>query len=116
MVIDYSAEAKKLDEYKPGENSIFWKPTPGKHQVKFLSELDDADPFIEDGKAPQPRAKIDLMIGTEQKTWTFGKGNSPASTFSQLVRLAQEHSNSLVGVSATIVVVNDGKRNKYTIV
>ena len=40
MSIDYEAEQKVLEDFKPEEGSLFWKPTAGQHKVKSLSELE----------------------------------------------------------------------------
>lgn len=116
MAINYEEEAKKLEAFEPGDSSMYWKPVPGKHKVNAMSELEDAEPFIEEGKEPNPQVKIKLKVGDEEKTWTMGKGKSPASSYGQLVALAKENNNSLVGKQFTIVVISDGNKNKYTIV
>jgi hypothetical protein len=116
MAINYATEAQRLDAFKPGESADYWKPEPGKWKVKALSELEEATPYVEEGKDPKPQVKIKLSIEGKEKTWTIGQGVSPASTYGQLVKLAQEKGNTLLGAEFTIVVVSDGNKNKYTIV
>ena len=115
-MINYEEEQKKLDNFKPGEGVDFWKPKAGQHKVKALSELEDTEPFIEEGKEPKPQVKIALKVGEEEKVWTMAKGVSLASSYGQLVKLATGNGNILKDLEFTIVVVNDGKKNTYTIV
>ena len=114
--INYKDESQRLDNYIPGESSDFWKPVEGKHRVKALSELEDTEPYVEEGKDPRPQVKIRLLINGKEMTWTIGVGATRASTYGQLIKLAQERGDKLTGEEFTIVVVNDGNKNKYTIV
>ena len=117
--MDYQEELKRLQE---GGN--FWKPKPGQYKVKSLTELEDTDPFVrktknekgEDIEEASPQAKIKISINGEEKTWTFGKGKTPASTYGQLVELATKHTNALTNVEFSVVVKSDGTKNDYTIV
>lgn len=117
MVINYNEEVKRLEAYKPEENSDFWKPAAGQYKVKALTELQEAEPFKEEGKADKPQAKIDLLLSDDKKvTWTVGKGKSVASAYGQLCKLATAKDGKLTDVQFTIVVTFDGKKNSYTIV
>lgn len=114
--MDYQKELKRLQE---GGN--YWKPKVGQFKVKALSELEEADPFTRKGKdgakdEVTPQAKIKILVGGEEKVWTFGFGATLASTYGQLVKLASEHANGLTGVEFSVVVKSDGTKNDYTIV
>ncbi len=117
--MDYQEELKRLQE---GGN--FWKPKPGQYKLKALTELEEADPYIrktkndkgEETTESSPQAKVKVLIGEETKTWTFGKGKTPASTYGQLIELATKHANQLNGVEFSVVVKSDGTKNDYTIV
>lgn len=113
--MNYQEELKKLQE---GGN--YWKPKAGQFKVKALSELEGADPFVKkrDGQVDEvhPQIKITILVNGEEKTWTFGKGKTPASTYGQLVELATKHANALTNVEFSVVVKNDGTKNDYTIV
>ena len=117
--MDYQEELKRLQE-----SGNYWKPKVGQYKVKALTELESADPYIrktkdEDGKEVEeasPQAKIQVSIDGEEKTWTFGIGKTPASTYGQLVELATKHANQLKGVDFSVVVKSDGTKNDYTIV
>lgn len=115
MGINYNEEVERLDKFVPGENSQFWKPKAGQYRVKSLTELEDSDPFEQEGKEPKPQAKIDLLIGEDKFTWTIGKGVSPASAYGQLCKLGKLK-GTLKNVDFMIVVTNDKKKNSYTIV
>lgn len=113
--MDYQTELKRIQE---GGN--FWKPKPGQFKVKALTELEEAEPFTrkkEDGSDEvTPQAKIKLLVEGEEKTWTFGLGKTPASTYGQLVELAVKNNNKLIDVEFSVVVKSDGTKNDYTLV
>jgi len=113
--VNYQEELKRLQE---GGN--YWKPKVGQFKVKALTELEDAEPFIRKKEGlpdeESPQAKIKILVEGEEKTWTFGKGKTPASTYGQLVELATKHANELAGVEFSVVVKSDGTKNDYTIV
>lgn len=113
--MDYQEELKKIQE-----GGDYWKPKAGQFKVKALSELEEAEPFIKQREGQEdeihPQAKIRLLIAEEEKTWTFGKGKTPASTYGQLIELATKHANQLKDVEFSVVVTNDGTKNNYTIV
>ena len=112
--MDYQKEIQKLEAYIPGGD--FWKAESGQHHVKALGELEDADPYEEEGKEPQPRMKLKILVDGKEVDWTFGVGKTKASTYGQLCNLAANKNNKLEGEQFTVVVKNDGKKNDYTIV
>ena len=113
--MDYQNELKKIQE---GGN--FWKPKAGQFKVKALTELETADPYVKkrEGQSDEvsPQAKIRILVNGDEKSWTFGIGKTPASTYGQLVELATKHVNQLKGVEFSVVVKSDGTKNDYTIV
>ena len=113
--MEYQNELKKLQE-----GSDYWKPKVGQFKVKSLTELEDTDPYIKqksDGTSEShEQKKIQIIVNDEEKTWTFGKGQTPASTYGQLVELATKKNNTLVNVEFTVIVKSDGTKNDYTIV
>jgi len=125
-MVNYNEEVNRLESFKPTEGSLFWKPTAGQYKVKALGELVDADPFVEEGKADKPQVKVELEIKEykgkatdvklDSKTWTMSVGKSTASSYGQLCQLAKAKDGKLTGIEFTIVVVNDGTKNSYTIV
>jgi len=116
MGINYNEEVKRLDAFKPDEQSDFWKPKAGQYKVKSLTELENAEPYKEEGKPDKPQMKIDLLIEDKKLTWTMGIGKSPASSYGQLCKLAVLRNGVLANQEFTVVVTNDGKKNTYTIV
>jgi hypothetical protein len=113
--MDYQKELKRLQE---GGN--YWKPKVGQFKVKALSELEEADPFTRKGKdgakdEVTPQAKIKILVGGEEKVWTFSLGVTLASTYGQLVKLATEHGNTLLGYDFNVAVKSDGNKNDYTV-
>ncbi len=116
--MEYQNELKRLQE-----GSDYWKPKAGQFKVKALTELEEADPYIKkvvvDGKEQEEKNeqfKIKILIADEEKTWTFGKGKTPVSTYGQLIELATKHANQLKDVEFSVVVKSDGVKNDYTIV
>lgn len=113
--MDYQQELKRMNE-----GSNYWKPKPGQFKVKALSEIEDTDPFVkkkEDGTEDvNEQFKIKIEVNGEEKTWTFGKGKTAASTEFQLVDLAIKNGSKLTGVQFTVVVKSDGNKNDYTII
>ena len=113
--MEYQDELKKLQE-----GSNYWKPKPGQFKVKSLTELEDTDPYVKqlpEGKTEEhEQKKIQIVVDGEEKTWTFGKGATPASTYGQLVELATKKNNTLKDVEFTVIVKSDGTKNDYTIV
>lgn len=113
--MDYQQELKQLQE-----GSNYWKPKPGQFKVKALTEIETSDPYVKkhsDGSTEsQDQFKLKILIAGEEKTWTFGKGSTPASTYGQLVEFATTHDNTLKDKEFTVVVKSDGTKNNYTIV
>ena len=113
--MDYQQELKRLEE---GGN--YWAPKPGQFKVKSLTEIEEAEPYVKkniDGTTEShEQKKIQILIDGEEKTWTFGKGATPASTYGQLVELATKKNNVLKDVEFTVIVKSDGTKNNYTIV
>ena len=114
-MVNYQEELKKLQD-----SGNYWKPKVGQYKVKALTELEEAEPFIKkrEGQPDEvhPQAKIMILVGGEEKIWTFGIGKTPASTYGQLVDLATKQANQLANVEFSVVVKNDGVKNDYTIV
>ena len=113
--MDYQAELKRLQE-----SGNYWKPKAGQFKLKALTELEDTEPFVKrkEGQEDEvhPQSKIKILVGGEEKLWTFGRGATLASTYGQLIDLASKHNNQLTGVEFSVVVKNDGTKNDYTIV
>lgn len=110
---------KELEELQKGSN--YWKPEVGQFKVKALSELEESTPFKQersDGSVEEkPQMKLNVSVdGSDEKIWTFGKGQTQASTYGQLVELAAQNNNTLKGVEFTLVVKSDGKKKNFTIV
>ena len=113
--MEYQDELKKLQE-----GSNYWRPKVGQFKVKSLTEIEEAEPYVkklEEGKVEEhTQAKITILVNEEEKTWTFGKGATPASTYGQLIELATKKNNTLLNVEFTVIVKSDGTKNDYTIV
>lgn len=115
--MDYQKEFKRLQE-----GSSYWKPKSGQFRVKALSEIEETTPYEkkdQDGKIIEsnPQRKITIEVDGEKRVWTFGEGQTIASTNGQLVELAiKKHNGTLLGKEFTVAIKNDGRKNDYTIV
>ena len=92
--MEYQEELKRLQESKN-----YWKPKAGQYKVKALSELEEAQPYVKKREG-QPdevseQCKIKILVDGQETLWTFGKGQTLASSYGQLVELATRHSNNL---------------------
>jgi len=113
--MDYQNELKRLQE---GGN--YWKPKAGQFKVKALTEIESSEPYVKNKGQPNEEVheqfKIKMLVNGEEKTWTFGKGSTMASTQAQLVNLAVEKGGKLTDVEFTVIVKSDGTKNDYTII
>jgi len=113
--MDYTKELEDM-----ANAGSYWKALPGKFKVKALTELEKAEPYIkkhEDGSEEKTeQSRIVILVDGEEKVWTFGKGKTPASTYGQLVQIAVDNNNTLIGKEFTVIVKSDGNKNNYTIV
>jgi len=114
--MDYQNELKRLQE-----GGSYWKPKVGQFKIKALTELETTDPFIKKREGDladevHEQSKVKILVEGEEKTWTFGKGKTPASTYGQLVELASKNNDTLMNVEFSVVVKNDGTKNDFTIV
>jgi hypothetical protein len=115
-MVDYQEELKRLQEQEASIGGDFWKPNAGQHKVKALGELEDAPPYEEEGKEPQQRRQINLLVDGKEVVWTMPFGRTPASTYGQLVNLATANNDSLKDKEFTVVVVGEGQNKRFTIV
>lgn len=113
MSVNYQTEQKKLEEFKPEDASKYWKASAGQHAITALGELEDAEPYND---TPQMKLRIKINKNGEEKEWNFSKGKSLASTYGQLVALANKRNGTLLNQEFVVVVVFDGTKNSYTIV
>ena len=113
--MDYQNELNKLIENEKNAVSDYWKPKANQYKVKSLSELEDAKPYEEEGKEPQLRKQIKILVDGKEATWTMPYGITPASTYGQLVKLGSLK-GQLTNVEFTVVVTGDGKTKRFTVV
>jgi len=122
-MVDYKKELDRVDSFKPEDSSLYWKAEPGHYNMKAMSELEDTEPYEEEGKADKPRVKLNIIFKDKESgtwsdpvEWTMAVGKTAASTYGQLCRLAVEKGGGLKDVEFQVVVVNDGTKNTYTII
>ena len=119
MNLDYQQEINRLKENESLGASDYWRPDIGQYKVKAISEIEDGRPFEEEGKEPQLRKQIHLMVtdkGVEKEVvWTMPFGLTPASLYGQLVFLGSVK-GKLKDTNFTVVVTGTGKNKRSTIV
>lgn len=93
----------------------FWKPSEGQYKILATSEIEDSRPFEEQGKEPQLRKQLNIVVDDVEYIWTFPFGFTKVSTYGQLVKLG-EHHGKLKGIEFTCVVQGKGKNRRITIV
>jgi hypothetical protein len=114
--MNYQEELKRLQENEALNAGEYWKPEAGQHKAKALSEIENGNPYEEEGKEPQLRQQIHLLVNGKEVLWTMPFGLTPASTYGQLVHLASVRGNKLKDETFTIVVTGSGKTRRFTIV
>ena len=113
--MDYQQELNRLEKNEKEQNNSYWKPEAGQWKVLALSEIQDSNPFTEEGKEPQPRKQIALLVNDNKVLWTFPQGQTSMSVYGQLCKLGILH-KKLENVSFTVVVTGTGKTKRFTIV
>jgi len=113
--MDYQKELGRLKEQEAQGFGEYWKPEPGQHKLKLLGELEDADPYEEEGKEPQLRKQIEISENGKESTWSMPFGRTPQSTYGQLVSLGSVK-GKLTGTELTVVVIGTGQSKRFTIV
>ena len=113
--MNYQQELVKLQENEANQGTDYWKPKAAQYKVKALSELEDAKPYVEEGKEPQPRKQIKLFVAEKEVLWSMPHGITPASTYGQLVSLGAKR-GKLKDEEFVVVVTGDGKTKRFTIV
>lgn len=114
--MDYQKELDRLKENESQNTGDYWKPEAGQYKVKALSELEEGKPYEEEGKEPQPRQQIKLLVnGSKEVVWTMPLGSTPASIYGQLVNLGSEKGH-LLDVEFRVVVTGSGKNKRFTVI
>jgi hypothetical protein len=113
--MDYQQELARLRENEENAKSEYWKPKAAQYKVKALSELEEAKPYEEEGKEPQLRKQIHVVVDSKEYTWSMPYGITPASTYGQLINLGAAK-GKLTDLEFTVVVTGDAKTKRFTIV
>lgn len=111
--INYEEELKKLKERQE-----YWKPTEGKHKIKFLTEPVD-DQFVKDDGQIDLQWRFELELveskdGMGKRVWKIPKSNSPTSLRGQLLTLGALR-KKLINETCTLGVQGKNKERRYTI-
>jgi len=118
MGIDYG---KELEELKKNESMTWFKPNPGKHDIKIIEEPVDKLYENPDTGEKTEQVEMPIEVNGEKLMWTVGKGKSTESLYGQLVKLGSMNGNKLkdvtfeLRVTKTGVMPSGGIKRKYEI-
>ena len=116
MAINYQTELDRLKNFQSTGSSDFWKAEAGQYKVHALSEVTESKPYVDKTtKKETPQAQVRIIVNDEEKIWSFPVGKTLASTYGQLVQLAQSL-GGLTGKDFVVVVTTDGKKRNFTLV
>ena len=110
---DYHGRMSRVQD--SAEKGEWFKPTPGKHKVKFLSE---GTPYeVEWEGETIPKLRFDVEVKGKKFSWGITEGKTTASTYGQLMLIAtkMEPINKMEGKEITLLAVSDGTKNTYTV-
>lgn len=113
--MDWKNEKEKLVE---AVDRNYWKPTPGQHKIKFLSDGEEYEFDIEEKGVTKKVKKVGFKIkvnGEEEVfDWGVSKGITAQGLYGQLT-LVGEWKGSLVDQEINLVVKGTGKTVEYTV-
>lgn len=113
--MDYKTELDRLKENEAQSAGDYWKPKAGQYHVEALGEIEDAKPYEEEGKEPQLRKQLKVLIDGKEFQWSMPLGVTPASVYGQLVNLGSNR-GKLQGEKFTVVVTGSDKTKRFTTV
>ena len=115
-MMDYKKELERLKQQKAELGGDFWKPEArlNQYKVKALGELEDADPYEEEGQEPKPRKQLKILVEGKQYVWNMNFGKTPSSVYGQLVNLASVK-GKLKDEEFGVIVVGSGQEIRFTI-
>lgn len=109
----YQDRLSKLVESAGGME--WFKPTPGKHTITFLS---DGVPFEQEWEGEKiQKLRFEVEIGGKELGLSVTEGKTLASFYGQLMLLATkiEPVGTLVGKKITLLVISDGQKKTFTV-
>lgn len=110
---DYNGRLNRLEEAT--EHLDWFKATPGKHKIKFLS---DGTPFETEWEG-KPISKLRFEVEVKGKQYSLGvtEGKTLASFYGQLMLIAMkaEPVDTMVNKTVTLLVTSDGTKKTFTV-
>lgn len=110
---DYNGRMNRLEEAT--ERKDWFKATPGKHSIKFLS---DGTPFVQEWEGEKiHKLRFDVEVKGKELSLSVTEGKTVASFYGQLMLIATkaEPTDTLVNKTITLLVTSDGTKKTFTV-
>ena len=91
----------------------YWKPTPGQHEVVFLSDGEEHVAEFE-GKTLN-KVKFEVEIQEGRFLWDITRGMTKSSLFGQLALVFKDR-GVVVGEKINLIVKGEKKDTSYTVI
>lgn len=108
--MNYTEEMKRLKE-----SDSYYKPREGENTITILEEPVESvyENKLTGEKQAQWRMVVQPKGSSERLYWTIARSQNANSLRGQLVKLAVENGNKLVGLPIILQAVGNGKQRKY---
>lgn len=107
--IDWNKEKEAL---RKGETKDWWKPTPGQHKIRILSEGEEY--VVQWEEKDIQKVRFDVEVAGKQLNWGVSKGLTENSLYGQIV-LVMVGNQGKLPVEVNVVVKGIKKDTSYTI-
>lgn len=107
--INWTEEADSLKE----KGGMYWKPTPGKYIVVFLSNGVEGESEFQ-GETIK-KVRFDISVNKETFFWDITRGVTSSSLFGQIALVARANDGKLIEQKITLLVKGTGKETQYVV-
>ena len=110
MAIDFKSEKKIIDEEPTGPE--WWKPSEGRHKVKFIDEGTSRMSQFNGEEKEQIVFKIEVNGSVKQ--WSVNKSKSKKSLWYQILEFGTDR-EGVVGKEMEVKILGSGRDRQYTV-
>lgn len=110
---DYAGRMTRLET--AADRREWFKGTPGKHRITFLS---DGTPYEQEWEGEKvSKLRFDVEVNKKQLSLGVTQGKTVASFYGQLMLIAMKlpPKNTLKGKTITLLVTSDGTKKTFTV-